>query len=144
MVIRVGEHTVILSSTGASPLFSGAERYFRTESASPWVAGAAPSGSRKEELVERNASVALKTAVTEIRDSEQHDRSVGAGAGAGSDVVISRPSSPLVPLGVTRTPDRIGEGKNVRADGPGRGGRGGVLFGSQLPNLSPLGPEFGS
>ena len=49
---------------------SGAERYFRTESASPWVAGAASSGSRKEELVERNASVALKTAVTEIRVHE--------------------------------------------------------------------------
>ena len=75
MVMRVGEHTVILSSIGASPLFSGAERYFRTESASPWVAGAASSGSRKEELVERNASVALKTAVTEIRDSEERDRS---------------------------------------------------------------------
>ena len=70
-------------------------------SASPWVTGAASSGSRKEELVERNASVALKTAVTEIRDSEQHDRSVGAGAGIG--VVIRPPSSPLVPLGVTRT-----------------------------------------
>ena len=56
--------TVIPSSIGASPLFSGAERYFRTESASPWVAGAASSGSREEELVERNASVALKAAGT--------------------------------------------------------------------------------
>ena len=64
------------TSIGASPLFSGAERYFRTESASPWVAGAASSGSRKEELVERNASVALKTAVTEIRVHEQHERGV--------------------------------------------------------------------
>ena len=107
-MVRVGEHTVIQSSTGASPLFSGAERYFRTESASPWVARAASGGSRKEELVERNASVALKTAVTEIRVHEQHEeheRSVGAGAGSdvGVNVVISRPSSPLVPLGVTRT-----------------------------------------
>ena len=73
-MLRVGEHTVFQSSIGASPLFSGAERYFRTESASPWVAGAASSGSRKEELVERNASVALKTAVTEIRVHEQHEQ----------------------------------------------------------------------
>ena len=95
---------MIQSSIGASPLFSGAERYFRTESASPWVAGAASSGSRKEELVERNASVALKTAVTEIRVHEQHEQhEPSVGAGAGSDVVISRRSSPLVPLGVTRT-----------------------------------------
>ena len=66
-MVRVGEHTVIQTGIGASPLFSGAERYFRTESASPWVAGAASSGSRKEELVERNASVALKTVVTSRR-----------------------------------------------------------------------------
>ena len=103
-MLRVGDHTVLQSSIGASPLFSGAERYFRTESASPWVAGAASSGSRKKELVERSASVALKTAVTEIRGHEQHEQhepSVGAGAGIG--VVISSPSSPLVPLDVTRT-----------------------------------------
>ena len=85
-------------------------RYFLTGSESPWVAGAASSGSRKEELVERNASVALKTAVTEIRDSEQHDRSVGAGAGIVivivMNVVIRPTSSPLVPLGVTRTQHR--------------------------------------
>ena len=107
MVIRVGEHTVIPTGIGASPLFSGAERYFRTESASPWVAGAASSGSRKEELVERNASVALKTAVTEIRVHEQHEQheqhEPGVGAGAGSHVVISPTSYPLEPLGVTRT-----------------------------------------
>ena len=74
MVIRVGEHTVSLSSIGASPLFSGAERYFRTESESPWVTCAASSGRRKVDLVERNASVALKRAVTEIRDSEECGR----------------------------------------------------------------------
>ena len=105
--MRVGEHTVILTSIGASPLSSVAEHYFRTESASPWVAGAASSGSRKEELVERNASVALKTAVTEIRVHEQHEQheqhEPSVGAGAGSHVVISRRSYPLVPLGVTRT-----------------------------------------
>ena len=55
---------MLLSSIGASPLFSGAERYFLTESESPWVAGAASRGSREEELVERNASGALKTAGT--------------------------------------------------------------------------------
>ena len=70
-----GERTVMQSSIGASPLFSGTERYFRTESESPWVTRAASSGRRKVDLVERNASVALKTAVTEIRDSEQRDRS---------------------------------------------------------------------
>ena len=75
-MLRVGKHTVILSSIGASPLFSGAERYFRTESESPWASCAASSGRRKEELVERNASVALKTAVTEIRVHVQQDRSV--------------------------------------------------------------------
>ena len=57
----------MLTSIGASPLFSGAERYFRTESESPWVTGAACRGSRKEELVERNASAALKTAVMSRR-----------------------------------------------------------------------------
>ena len=82
-MLRVGEHTVFQSSIGASPLFSGAERYFRTESASPWGAGAASSGSRKEELVERNASVALKTAVTEIRVHEQHEEHVPQESGWG-------------------------------------------------------------
>ena len=67
---------MLQSSIGASPLFSGAERYFRTESKSRWVTGTASSGGRKEELVERNASVALKTAVTEIRVHEQHERGV--------------------------------------------------------------------
>ena len=101
-MLRVGKHTVILSGIGASPLFSGAERYFRTESASPWVAGAASSGSRKEELVERNASVALKTAVTEIRVHEQHEEHVprkrlGAGARTGLCTFYST-TSPLEPL----------------------------------------------
>ena len=69
------------SSIGASPLFSGAERYFRTESESPWVSCAASSGRRKEELVERNASVALKTAVTSRRrDVGGEEQRVGAGA----------------------------------------------------------------
>ena len=85
----------MLSSIGAIPWFSEAERSFLMGSESPWVNGAASRGSRKEELVERNASVALKTAVTEIRDSEQHGRSVGAGAG--SHVVISPRSYPLEP-----------------------------------------------
>ena len=128
---------MIPTSIGASPLFSGAERYFRTESASPWVAGAASSGSRKEELVERNASVALKTAVTEIRVHEQHEQhEPSVGAGAGSHVVISRPSSPLVPLGVTRTPDSIGEGKTRPAKGarPGSGsGQFKVIIVSMVP-----------
>ena len=74
-MLRVGKHVVLLSGIGASPLFSGAERYFRTESESPWVTCAASSGRSKVDLVERSASVALKTAVTEIRDSEQRDRS---------------------------------------------------------------------
>ena len=73
-MLRVGKHAVLLSSIGAIPLFSGAERYFRTESESPWVTCAACSGRRKVDLVERNASVALKTAVTEIRDSEERER----------------------------------------------------------------------
>ena len=95
---------MLQSSIGASPLFSGAERYFRTESESPSVTCAASSGSCKVELVERNASVALKTAVTEIRVHEQHEQhEPSVGAGAGVDVVIRRTSSPLVPLGVTRT-----------------------------------------
>ena len=61
------------TSIGARSWFSGAERDFLTESESPWVADAASSGSRKEELVERKASVSLKTAVTEIRVHEQHE-----------------------------------------------------------------------
>ena len=73
-----------LSSIGASPLFSGAERYFLTESESPWVARAASSGSRKEELVERNASVARKTAVTIFATQPQRvDRVWGWGLGLG-------------------------------------------------------------
>ena len=81
---RRGEAEVwsLPTSIGARSWFSRAERDFLTESESPWVADAAPSWSRKEELVERNASVALKTAVTEIRVHEQHKR-LGAGARTG-------------------------------------------------------------
>ena len=64
------------SARGARSWFSRAERDFLTESESPWVADTAPSGSRKEELVERKASVSLKTAVTEIRVHEQHEKAV--------------------------------------------------------------------
>ena len=63
----------------------GPERSFLTECESPWVVCAALRGSRKVGLVEKNASgalkhppegsasVALKTSVTEIRDSEHFD-----------------------------------------------------------------------
>ena len=83
-------------------MFSEAERYFRTESESRWVTGTASSGGRKEELVERNASVALKTAVTEIRVHEQHEQHVprkrlGAGARTGLCTFYST-TSPLDPL----------------------------------------------
>ena len=65
----------------------------------------ATSGLRNVELVERNASVQRKAAVTDIRDSEHP---VGVRAGAGGHVVGSSTSYPLEPLGVTRTPDSIG------------------------------------
>ena len=55
------------TSIGARSWFSRAERDFLTESESPWVADAASSGSREEELVERNAAAALKTAGTSRR-----------------------------------------------------------------------------
>ena len=46
-------------------------RYSLTGSESPWVTDAASNGSREEELVERNASVALKTAVTILATQPQ-------------------------------------------------------------------------
>lgn len=51
----------------ANPRFSVAERNFLTEKKCAWVAGAASRGRRKEELVESNASVALKRAMTETK-----------------------------------------------------------------------------
>ena len=65
-ITKNGSAPGVTKNWGA-PLLSGAERYFRTESESPWVTGAASSGRRKVDLVERNASVALKTAVTSRR-----------------------------------------------------------------------------
>ena len=75
----------------------------RVEMAPLRIPGANEEGHRKIDLGEGNVAVALQTTDWTLRISQDPKKSTAWVLGAGTDALFSSTSSPLEPLGVTRT-----------------------------------------